>query len=194
LALRLLEEQQEDIPMQLKVSTLALAISLFSSALSLSAQVKTDYDHSANFQSYKTYSWLKVQAGDSLWDGRLQQDVDSQLAAKGWTKVDTDADAAVSAFRSTQDQDNLETFYDGFGGGGWGWRRFDGGGFGGTGIATTNTIVTKVGDVVGDIFDAKTKNLLRRGTDSNGLSSNTDKNIQNLQKDLQNMFKHFPPK
>ncbi len=180
--------------MQPKLSILVLGVSLFSGAVSLNAQVKTDYDHSANFESYKTYSWLKVQAGDSLWDTRLQQDVDSQLAAKGWTKVDSGGDAAVSAFRSTQNQDNLETFYDGFGGGGWGWRRFGGGGFGGMGMATTNTIVTKVGDVVVDIFDAKTKNLLWRGTDSNDLSSNSDKNIKSLQKDLDNMFKHFPPK
>jgi Domain of unknown function (DUF4136) len=179
--------------MQLKLSVLVLGISLFSGAASLSAQVRTDYDHSANFQSYKTYSWLKVQTGDSLWDSRLQQDVDAQLAEKGWTKVDSGGDAGVSAFRSTQDQDNLETFYNGFGGG-WGWRRFGGGGFGGSGIATTDTIVTKVGNIVVDIFDSKTKNLLWRGTDSNDLSSNNDKNIKSLQKDLQNMFKHFPPK
>jgi hypothetical protein len=62
---------------------LLLGISLFSGAATLNAQVKTDYDHSANFASYKTYSWIKVQSGDSLWDGRLQQDVDAQLAAKG---------------------------------------------------------------------------------------------------------------
>ncbi len=49
--------------------------------------IKTDYDHSANFSQYKTYSWLKVQAGDSLWADRIQQDVDAQLAAKGWTKL-----------------------------------------------------------------------------------------------------------
>lgn len=174
--------------MKLKLSLLLLGISLFSGAVFVNAQVRTDYDHSANFQSYKTYSWLKVQTGDSLWDERLQQDVDAQLAGKGWTKLDSGADAMVSAFRSTRDEDSLQTYYDGFGGG-WGWR-----GFGGTGLATTNTIVTKVGNIVVDIFDAKTQKLLWRGTDSDDLSSNTDKNIQKLQKDLEGMFKHFPPK
>jgi uncharacterized protein DUF4136 len=71
-----------------KLSLFLLGIALFSSVASLNAQVKTDYDHSVNFSSYKTYSWLKVQSGDSLWDDRIKQDVDSQLAAKGWTKVD----------------------------------------------------------------------------------------------------------
>lgn len=74
-------------------------------------------------------------------------------------------DAAVSAFRSTKDQQTLETFYDGFGGG-WRWR-----GFGGTGLSTTTTEVTKVGNVVVDVFDAHTQKLLWRGTDSEDLSS-----------------------
>ena len=175
--------------MKQKLSILLLGISLFGGAATLNAQVKTDYDHSANFASYKTYSWIKVQTGDSLWNDRIKQDVDGQLAAKGWTKVDSNGDAAVSAFRNTQDQQTLQTFYDGFGGGGRRWS-----GFGGTGLATTTTEVTKVGNVVVDVFDARTQNLLWHGTDSQDLSSNTDKNIQKLQKDIDNMFKHFPPR
>jgi hypothetical protein len=175
--------------MKQTLSILVLGISLFGGAATLNAQVRTDYDHSAHFASYKTYSWIKVQSGDSLWNDRIQQDVDAQLATKGWTKVDSNGDAAVSAFRRTQDQQTLETFYDGFGGGGRRWR-----GFGGNGLATTTTEVTKVGDVVVDVFDAHTHNLLWRGKDSQDLSSNSDKNIQKLQKDIDNMFKHFPPK
>jgi Domain of unknown function (DUF4136) len=173
--------------MKQKLSILLLGIALLGGAATLNAQVKTDYDHNANFASYKTYSWIKVQSGDSLWDGRIQQDVDAQLAAKGWTKVDSNGDAAVSAFRSTQNQQSLETFYNGFGGG-WRWRG------GGMGISTTTTEVTKVGNLVVDVFDAHTHNLLWRGQDSQDLSSNADKNIQKLQKDIKGMFKHFPPK
>ncbi len=178
--------------MKFKLFVFILGISLLNGAASLNAQVRTDYDHTANFSTYKTYSWLKVQAGDTLWDGRIQQDVDSQLAAGGWTKVESGGDAAVSAFRSTHNDQTLQTFYDGFGGG-WGWRGF-GGGFGGTGLATTTTETTTVGNVVVDIFDAKSQKLLWRGKDSDDLSSNADNNIKKLQKDLSNMFKHFPPK
>ena len=72
-----------------KTFALALFGLLLCNGLSLfAASISTDYDHSANFSQYKTYSWLKVQAGDSLWAERIQQDVDAQLAAKGWTKVD----------------------------------------------------------------------------------------------------------
>src|ERR1700761_1202364 len=140
--------------MRLKLLVIIFAISSFAGPALLNAQVHTDYDHSANFATYKTYSWLKVQAGNSLWNARVQQDVDAQLSAKGWTKVDSGGDAAVSAFRRTQNEQTLETFYDGFGGG-WRWR-----GFGGTGLSTTTTEVTKVGSVVVDIFDAHTQKLL----------------------------------
>src|ERR1700730_4698969 len=98
--------------------TFALFGLLFCSSLSLFAvSISTDYDHSTNFSQYKTYSWLKVQAGDSLWADRIQQDVDSQLAAKGWTKLAANGNASVSALELTQNQTSLETFYDGFGGG-----------------------------------------------------------------------------
>jgi hypothetical protein len=35
-------------------------------AASFAQQAKTDYDHSANFGQYKTYSWEKVQTKDPL--------------------------------------------------------------------------------------------------------------------------------
>jgi hypothetical protein len=94
----------------------------------------------------------------------------------------------VSAFRSTHDQKTLETFYNGFGGG-WRWRGFGGG----DGISTTTTETTKVGNVIVDIFDSHTQKLVWRGMDSDDLSSNADKNIKKLSKDLNNMFKKFPP-
>jgi hypothetical protein len=105
-----------------KVHSLVLfGVLLCSSFRVFAVHIVTDYDHSANFSQYKTYSWPKVQAGDSLWADRIQHDVDAQLAAKGWTRVDANGNATVAAFQSTQDQQTLETFYDGFGGG-WRWR------------------------------------------------------------------------
>jgi hypothetical protein len=78
-------------------------------------------------------------------------------------------------------------FYDGFGGC-WRWR-----GFGGDGMATTTTDVTRIGTLVVDIFDSQTQKLIWRGKQSNALSGNPDKNEKTLAKDLAGMFKHFPP-
>ena len=152
-------------------------------------QVKTDYDRSANFPQYKTYSWEQVKTTNPLDADRIKDAVSAALAAKGWTQVNSGGDVSIVALEITRNQQTLNTFYDGFGGA-WGWRRFGGGGFA---EATTTTETYKVGTVVVDLFDAKTKQLIWRGSASDTLSNNSDKNIKNLDKGVDKMFKHFPP-
>src|SRR5580692_7346762 len=160
---------------------------IFVSATSMAQQVKTDYDREADFNQYKTYSWEKVQTRDSLWVDRIKEAVNTALAAKGWTPVQSGGDVAIVAVETTQNQQTLDTFYDGFGGG-WRWR-----GFGGFGDSTTTVENYKVGTLVVDLFDAHTKTLLWRGSSSDTLSDKSDKNIKNLDKGVQKMFDHFPP-
>jgi Domain of unknown function (DUF4136) len=156
----------------------------------LSAQdVKTDYDHNADFTQYKTYSWEHVQTKDPLFIDRIKSAVNAALATKGWTQVDSGGDVSIIAIQTTQEQQTLNTFYDGFGGG-WGWRRFGGGGFG---EATTTTDTYKVGTLLVDLYDTKTKQLLFRGTSSDTLSNNSNKNTENLDKGVEKIFKKFPP-
>ena len=162
---------------------------LFASA-SFAQQVKTDYDRGADFGQFKTYIWEKVQTQDQLWVDRIKEAVNTALAAKGLTPVESGGDMAIVAIEMTKNQQTLNTFYDGFGGG-WGWRR--GGGFGGFGDATTTTDTYKVGTLVVDMFDAHTKKLVWRGSASDTLSDKSDKNIKNLDKGVQKMFDHFPP-
>ena len=155
-------------------------------------QVKTDYDRNANFTQYKTYSWEQVKTKDTLDVDRIKSAVNAALTAKGWTQVPSSGDVSIIALEITQNQQTLNTFYDGFGGG-WGWRRFGGGGFGGFGDATTTTDTYQVGTLVVDLFDTKTKQLLWRGSASDTLSNNSNKNIKNLDNGVQKMFKQFPP-
>jgi Domain of unknown function (DUF4136) len=174
--------------MQRRVFVLIGLMLLFAGKAS-AQQVKTDYDRSTNFAQYKTYSWEHVKTKDPLDVDRIKSAVNAALAAKGWTQVDSGGDVSIVAMEITQNQQTLNTFYDGFGGG-WGWRRFGGGGFG---EATTTTDTYKVGTVVVDLFDTKTKQLIWRGTESDTLSNNSDKNIKNLDKGVDKMFKKFPP-
>jgi hypothetical protein len=162
----------------------SIAMLLVLTAASFAQQVKTDYDHNANFGQYKTYSWEKVQTRDPLLVDRIKDAVNGALTAKGWTQVDSGGDVSVVATEITQNQQTLNTFYDGFGGG-WRW--------GGFGDATTTTETYKVGTLVIDLFDARTKNLIWRGSSSDTLSNNSDKNTKNLDKGVQKMFAHFPP-
>ena len=172
-----------------KVMLALVGMTLVFAGMASAQQVKTDYDRSANFALYKTYSWEHVETKDPLNVDRIKHAVNTVLAARGWTMVDSGADVAVVAMEITRDQQTLDTFYDGFGGG-WGWRRFGGGGFG---EATTTTDTYKVGTVVVDLFDTKTKQLIWRGAASDTLSDNSDKNIKNLNESVDKMFKHFPP-
>jgi uncharacterized protein DUF4136 len=175
--------------MKLQRVAFILIGTMFLFAATLSAQqVKTDYDRAANFAQYTTYSWEQVKTKDPLDVDRIKSAVNAALAAKGWTQVESGGDVSIVAVEITRKQQTLNTFYDGFGGG-WGWRRF-GGGFG---EATTTTETYKVGTVVVDLFDTKTKQLIWRGAASDTLSSNSDKNIKNLDKGVNKMFKHFPP-
>jgi Domain of unknown function (DUF4136) len=155
-------------------------------------QVKTDYDRNANFTQYKTYSWEQVKTKDTLDVDRIKSAVNAALTAKGWMQVPSSGDVSIIALEITQNQQTLNTLYDGFGGG-WGWRRFGGGGFGGFGDATTTTDTYQVGTLVVDLFDTKTKQLLWRGSASDTLSNNSNKNIKNLDNGVQKMFKQFPP-
>jgi hypothetical protein len=169
---------------QSKIAT-SVGLMLLLASVSFAQHVKSDYDHSANFGQYKTYSWEKVQTKDQLLVDRIKSAVNSALAAKGWTEVPSGGDVEVDAIETTQTQQTLDTFYNGFGGG----RRF-GGGFG---DATTTVETYKVGTLVVDLFDAKTEKLIWRSSSSDTLSDKADKNTKNLDKGVNKMFQHFPP-
>ena len=173
----------------MKIHNLFVAIAMFIFVTTaLSAQhVKTDYDRTINFDQYKTYSWEKVETQDPLWVDRIKSAVDTNLTAKGWTQVPSDGNISLVAIEATKNEQTLNTFYNGFGGG-WRW-----GGFGGFGDATTTTDTYQVGTLVLDMFDTQTKKLVWRGSASDTLSDKTDKNIKNLDKGVQKMLKHFPP-
>lgn len=151
------------------------------------ASISTDYDHNVNFSNLKRYSWGKVETQNSLWDQRVRSAVDAQLAAKGWTLVDSGGDVVVNAFGKTTAEHTMNTFYDGFGGG-WRWR-----GFGGFGESTTTVDTYKVGSLVIDMFDPNSKNLIWRGVASDTLSNNPEKDTKKLDGEVHKMFEHFPP-
>src|ERR1700720_2832133 len=156
-------------------------------AVTFAQQVKTDFDHKANFSKYKTYSWQEIKPANSLWDARIKSAVDAQLAAKGWTQVESGGDVAIVAISTTHTERTLQTFYDGMGGG-WRWR-----GFGGMGEATTTEQDYKEGTLLIDMYDAKTKQLIWRGTAEDTVSNKEETNEKNLNKGVAKMLKKFPP-
>lgn len=167
-----------------KVVLVLIGVMLMFAGRSSAQDVKTDYDRDANFTQYKTYSWEQVQTKDPLMVDRIKSAVNGTLAAKGFMEVPSGGDLSIVAIETTKNQQSLDTFYNGFGGG-WRW--------GGFGDATTTTENYKVGTLVVDLFDTNTKKLLWRGSASDTLSNKSEKNIDNLDKGVEKMFKKFPP-
>jgi len=165
-----------------------LAVPLFLIALTSAVfadNVKTDYDHSANFNHVKTYSWSKIKTANSIWDDRVKDAIDKELTGKGWTQVPSGGDVSLVAIEKTSVQQQYDTFYDNFGG----FRRF-----GGFGESTTSVDNYKVGTLMVSMFDGNSKQLIWRGASSGALSGNPEKNTKQLDKDVAKMFKNFPPK
>src|SRR5437868_4154749 len=81
----------------MKKFTMWLMLPLFACVFVLAAKVTTDYNHSTDFSRYKTYSWIKVEAGNPLWPDRIRGVIDSQLAAKGITQAPSQGDLSVAA-------------------------------------------------------------------------------------------------
>ena len=155
--------------MKSKSTRFVLVAISFLCASALSAhQVKTHYDRSANFAQYKTYSWEQVKTRDPLDVDRIKSAVNAALAAKGWTPVESGGDVSIVAIEE-----------------GWRWRGF--GAFG----PTTDTYEDRT--LTFDLFDTQTKKLLWRGSSTDRLSNNSDKNIKNLDKGVEKLFQKFPP-
>jgi len=100
---------------------LGAMMAAFSISVCLAQEVRTDWDKHANFERYHTYCWGKIQTSNQLWQSRIQDAVDKSLQAKGWQRSESQCDITVTAVGSTQNQQEYQTFYDGWaavGGGG----------------------------------------------------------------------------
>ena len=149
----------------------SIAMALFLATSLFAGDVKTNYDRSANFNQYKTYSWGNVQTQEAPLVDRIKSAVDEALAAKGWRQVASGGDVSLTATEITEEQQILNNHDDL--------------------ISTTETY--QVGSLVVEMFDTETAKLIWRGSSSDTLSSKPAKNIKNIDKGVQRMFKNFPP-
>jgi len=153
--------------------------------------VKTDFDKAFDFSTVKTYAIrLGTAWGNDLSQRRVLAEFDEAIAAKGWKKApEAQANIIVILHGSTSTKHSATTFYSDMGGyGGYGYRSF-----GGMGTAQTVTSEYTVGSLVVDMFDAKSKNLVFRGTAEDEISDNPEKNAKKVEKASTKMFKNFPP-
>lgn len=169
-----------------KLSLLLSILFSISGPLAFGQKVTTDYDKKADFSKYKTYMWVAPpKLSNPLMSQRVMDDVNAQLTAKGWTMVTENADAAIMVNGVMKDQQTLETFYTGYPGWRWSW--------GGETMATTTVEHYRVGTLVVDILDARSKQAMFRGVATDTLSDKPEKNEEKLNKSIEKIFKSFPP-
>jgi len=166
-----------------------LVVALAISSAAFAQKTNIDWDRTANFSQFHTYMWEKSpHPAKNFWNDRIMEAIDKQMQAKGFTKVDSNPDMWVVYSNSIHDQKQVVgTGYNY--GPGWGW-----GYWGGPNTVTYNTYVTKQGTLVVDIADAKDHELLWRGSATDTISDNSNKNINTLNKAVNKLFQNFPPK
>ena len=169
---------------------------LLAPALILAQKVSYDFDKTANFAGFKTYAQKDgTKVGQPLIDDRIVAAIDTELAAKGFTKADSSPDVFVVYHVAFDKQKDISTYSTGYAGGygayGWGW----GGGWGG-GSTTTQVRDILVGTLVIDIADAKKGQLAWRGMGVKEVNTQAkpEKRDKSISEAVKKIFKNYPPK
>lgn len=169
-----------------KLSSLAFALCLSAATALPAAAQKTsvDWDHSiTNFSKYQTYTWVKPARPTSnpLMDQRIVAAIEEQLAARGLQKTESGGNLLVTYSAGVRRE--TSAVVTGMGG----WRM-------GGGMGRVDPVTENKGTLVVDLADAQTKSLIWRGTATDTLSDNPDKNSKKIEKAVTKMFKGYPPK
>ena len=150
----------------LKVTVIALLLTF-----TLAAQkVGYNFDDEADFSSYKTFSWVKIDGAvvvDDLADQQIREAIAGELATKGLQlAADGDGDLHLGYQVSVDQQQQMNTMGTNWGAGPM-WRGGYGGmGMGGMGMSSSTTTVSNinVGTFVLDIYDVNAHRWVWRGT------------------------------
>jgi len=180
----------------------ALVLALVACAVTYAQDVRTNYMPETDFSKYHTYAWVDEVQGvpavgghpDQILDSQVKQAIDSQMAAKGFTKVveGGKADLLLGYQLAIDREKQINGFANGWGGGGWGgWGPWGGGldSF----SASTSTI--NIGTFVVGMYDPGVKKLVWIGAAQHAIepSKKQEKNQERLNKGAQKLLKDFPP-
>ena len=169
----------------------------------LAQDVSYNFAKDAKFSDYKTYKWVDLKGADEpnqITENQIKAAIDSELAAKGLTKTDSDdADLYVGMQTAIGTEKQFTSFSSGWGTGpGWGGGWYGARGMGGmTSCMTTGSTSTiYVGQLGVDMYDAKNKDLVWRGRATKTINpkAKPDKQEKNIKKAVAKLMKNYPPK
>ena len=166
---------------------IGLLLALLACGAALAQDVTFNSMPGTDFTKYHTYKWVAIQGAtypNQIVDTQIKSSIDSQLAAKGLTKTDTDKAELYIGYQASVDQ---EKQWNAYGTGGFRWG-------GGMASATSSTI--GIGTLVLDMYDPGSKQLVWTGRATKTLDpkANQEKREKNLDKAMQKLLKNYPPK
>ena len=157
-------------------------------------KISSDFDRTAGFASYKTYSFTEEALTLPINDlnrNRLLKAVETEMAAKGFTKSDSNPDVMIDLkLKGEQKQTATATNTGGYG---YGYRYGWGGGFSTT---TINYDTYVDGTLFVDMIDAKKNQLVwqGRGTATLDPDASEAKREKNINYAVKQIFTKYPPK
>ena len=174
--------------------SLGLALMVVLCALPAAAQkVYVDYDRDAVGRQYKTFAWQDT--GPTLQDyaplmhSRIKNGIEHYLTEGGFIEDPDNPDLYVTYHTSSQEEVQFSVTSYGYGyGAGWGWSPYWGAA--GGGVSTTASTYER-GTLVVDIWDAKTDEIVWRGTANAVIPENPQKAQKTVEKALEKIVKQF---
>lgn len=154
---------------------------LFTSCNTVS--VTYDFDHSANFNTYKTYNFHqkgidKLEVND-LDKRRILSAIESNLAAKGFTKSET-PDLYINVLASSKEKVNIDNgYYGGYWGSYWG--------------GPSRVYQYTSGTIIIDIIDNSKNILIWQGAGSGLNVSDLGTKAEDIPKAINEILAKFPP-
>jgi Domain of unknown function (DUF4136) len=170
-----------------------MAISITSCS---SVKIAYDFDKQVDFTKFKTYAFTEEVAKlplDDLNRDRLIRAVETELAAKGFTKSDN-PDVLIDIFLTAKKRTEAVANTTGTGGyGGYYGRYGYGGGFSTTTVSYTDYVD---GTLLVNMVDKSTEKIAwqGRGTKTIDEDASASKREQNINYAVKQIFTNYPPK
>ena len=165
-------------------------------------KVTSDYDKSADFNKYKTYSFYKwEEESDKLLTrfdkGRIESSVGNELDARGYKYVEGEADLTVSLFVVLEQKTSKTAYTNHYGGGGYyGYDDWDYGTDWGWGMGHSTTTYRETdyvdGTLVIDVFDLSNRKLIWQGVGAGTVDENPKRRENSMPKEISQIFTSFP--
>ena len=171
-----------------RLSPILLAAALLVAVGCSTMTMNTDYDRTADFSKYKTFSMKEASKPKNPVARRsAEYAIGMALEGHGLKQVDDGGDLSIFGHFVVDQQVRFDTY-------GYGMVGWNGYAWGGAGVTTATVI--PYGTIVVDLVDAKTKNLVWRGVVKDEISQDLypeerEKRAIEIAKKL---FADFPPK